>query len=390
MWARACSRIRLTSGRRYASRFAETSLVTPKLESKLKTLAERHESLIAKLNHTESMEASAIASVFKEAAELSQLTTLYGEWNRANTDLDELFNLLSSSSNDEDMLEMAREEHQGLSETLQRIEMDIVTELVPKDSADEGSAILEIRAGAGGDEAALFAAEMTKMYERFAQERRWKWELLSCSELEGTAKGFKDVTVNIAGKSVFGQLKYESGVHRVQRVPATESQGRIHTSTITVAILPQPTEVDVQIKDADLRIDVYRSSGAGGQHVNTTDSAVRITHIPTGMTVAMQDERSQHKNKLKAMKVLRAKIYEQERLKTDLARRDSRNKQIGSGDRSEKIRTYNFPQNRVTDHRINLTLYELELIMTGQNLPNIIDRLKLHYDTEALLAINDE
>ncbi|KAG2187883.1 hypothetical protein INT44_000633 [Umbelopsis vinacea] len=370
--------------------FAETSLVTPKLESKLKTLAERHESLIAKLNHTESMEASAIASVSKEAAELSQLTTLYGEWNRANTDLDELFNLLSSSSNDEDMLEMAREEHQGLSETLQRIEMDIVTELVPKDSADEGSAILEIRAGAGGDEAALFAAEMTKMYERFAQERRWKWELLSCSELEGTAKGFKDVTVNIAGKSVFGQLKYESGVHRVQRVPATESQGRIHTSTITVAILPQPTEVDVQIKDADLRIDVYRSSGAGGQHVNTTDSAVRITHIPTGMTVAMQDERSQHKNKLKAMKVLRAKIYEQERLKTDLARRDSRNKQIGSGDRSEKIRTYNFPQNRVTDHRINLTLYELELIMTGQNLPNIIDRLKLHYDTEALLAINDE
>ncbi|CAO3668613.1 unnamed protein product [Umbelopsis ramanniana] len=336
------------------------------------------------------METAAIASVSKEAAELSQLTTLYGEWNRANTDLDELFNLLSSSSNDEDMLEMAREEHQDLTETLQRIEKDIVTELVPKDSADEGSAILEIRAGAGGDEAALFAAEMAKMYERFAQERRWKWELLSCSELEGGAKGYKDVTVNIAGKSVFGQLKYESGVHRVQRVPATESQGRIHTSTITVAILPQPTEVDVQIKDADLRIDVYRSSGAGGQHVNTTDSAVRITHIPTGMVVAMQDERSQHKNKLKAMKVLRAKIYEQERLKTNLARRDSRNKQIGSGDRSEKIRTYNFPQNRVTDHRINLTLYELELIMTGQNLPNIIDRLKLHYDTEALLAINDE
>ncbi|KAI8576648.1 hypothetical protein K450DRAFT_256044 [Umbelopsis ramanniana AG] len=390
MWARACFRIRLPSGRRYASRFAETSLVTPQLESKLKTLAERHESLIAKLNHTESMETAAIASVSKEAAELSQLTTLYGEWNRANTDLDELFNLLSSSSNDEDMLEMAREEHQGLTETLQRIEMDIVTELVPKDSADEGSAILEIRAGAGGDEAALFAAEMTKMYERFAQERRWKWELLSCSELEGGAKGYKDVTVNIAGKSVFGQLKYESGVHRVQRVPATESQGRIHTSTITVAILPQPTEVDVQIKDSDLRIDVYRSSGAGGQHVNTTDSAVRITHIPTGMTVAMQDERSQHKNKLKAMKVLRAKIYEQERLKTDMARRDSRNKQIGSGDRSEKIRTYNYPQNRVTDHRINLTLYELELIMTGQNLPNIIDRLKIHYDTEALLAINVE
>ncbi|KAH8552338.1 hypothetical protein BGW37DRAFT_534111 [Umbelopsis sp. PMI_123] len=390
MWARACFRFRLPSGRRYASRFAEASLVTPQLESKLKTLAERHESLITKLNHSESMDTATIASVSKEAAELSQLTSLYGEWNRANTDLDELFNLLSSSSNDEDMLDMAREEHQELTGTLQRLEKDIIAELVPKDSADEGSAILEIRAGAGGDEAALFAAEMTKMYERFAQERRWKWELLSCSELDGGGKGYKDVTVNIAGKSVFGQLKYESGVHRVQRVPATESQGRIHTSTITVAILPQPTEVEVQIKDSDLRIDVYRSSGAGGQHVNTTDSAVRITHIPTGMVVAMQDERSQHKNKLKAMKVLRAKIYDQERLKTDLARRDSRNKQIGSGDRSEKIRTYNFPQNRVTDHRINLTLYELDLIMTGQNLPNVIDRLKVHYDTEALMAINDE
>ncbi|CAO3668296.1 unnamed protein product [Umbelopsis vinacea] len=389
MLARACFRMRIPTGRRFASRFAEGSLVTPQLESKLKTLAERHASLITKLNQSETMDTASIASVSKEASDLAQLSSLYGEWNRINIDLDDLFNLLSTSSNDQDMLEMAREEHQELTGTLERLEKDIITELVPKDSADEGSAILEIRAGAGGDEAALFAGEMTKMYERFAQERRWKWELLSSSDLEGGAKGYKDVTVNIAGKSVFGQLKYESGVHRVQRVPATESQGRIHTSTITVAILPQPTEVDVQIKDSDLRIDVYRSSGAGGQHVNTTDSAVRITHIPTGMVVAMQDERSQHKNKLKALKVLRAKIYEQERQKTNLARRDSRNKQIGSGDRSEKIRTYNFPQNRVTDHRINLTLYELDLIMTGQNLPNIIDRLKLHYDTEALLALSD-
>lgn len=382
--------MRMQTGRRFASRLAEASLVTPQLESKLKTLAKRHESLITKLNHSETMDTAAITAASKEASELAQLSSLYGEWNRVNTDLDDLFNLLSTSSNDHDMLEMAREEHQELTGTLQQLEKDIVSELVPKDSADEGSAILEIRAGAGGDEAALFAAEMTKMYERFAQERRWKWELLACSDLEGASKGYKDVTVNIAGKNVFGQLKYESGVHRVQRVPATESQGRIHTSTITVAILPQPTEVEVQIKDSDLRIDVYRSSGAGGQHVNTTDSAVRITHIPTGLVVAMQDERSQHKNKLKALKVLRAKIYEQERLKTDLARRDSRNKQIGSGDRSEKIRTYNFPQNRVTDHRINLTLYELDLVMAGQNLPNIIDRLKLHYDTEALLALNND
>ncbi|CAM0141205.1 Peptide chain release factor 1, mitochondrial [Umbelopsis sp. WA50703] len=368
---------------------ADSSLVTPQLESKLKTLSERHDSLLSKLNNSQSMDNAAIASVSKEASELAQLSTLYSEWTRTNTDLDDLFNLLSTSSNDQDMLDMAREEHEELTATLQKLEKEIVSELVPKDTADEGSAILEIRAGAGGDEAALFAGEMVKMYERFAQERRWKWELLTGSELEGGSKGYKDVTVNIAGKNVFGQLKYESGVHRVQRVPATESQGRIHTSTITVAILPQPTEVDVQLKDSDLRIDVYRSSGAGGQHVNTTDSAVRITHIPTGMAVAMQDERSQHKNKLKALKVLRAKIYEQERLKTELARRDSRNKQIGSGDRSEKIRTYNYPQNRVTDHRINLTLYELDLIMSGQNLPNIIDRLKLHYDTEALLAIGD-
>ncbi|KAG2177754.1 hypothetical protein INT43_003001, partial [Umbelopsis isabellina] len=368
---------------------AESSLVTPQLESKLKTLSERHDSLLSKLNNSQSLDNATIASVSKEASDLAQLSTLYSEWTRTNTDLEDLFNLLSTSSNDQDMLDMAREEHEELTNTLQKLEKDIVSELVPKDTADEGSAILEIRAGAGGDEAALFAGEMVKMYERFAQERRWKWELLASSELEGGSKGYKDVTVNIAGKNVFGQLKYESGVHRVQRVPATESQGRIHTSTITVAILPQPTEVEVQLKDSDLRIDVYRSSGAGGQHVNTTDSAVRITHIPSGMVVAMQDERSQHKNKLKALKVLRAKIYEQERLKTDHARRDSRNKQIGSGDRSEKIRTYNYPQNRVTDHRINLTLYELDLIMTGQNLPNIIDRLKLHYDTEALLAISD-
>ncbi|OAD67938.1 hypothetical protein PHYBLDRAFT_117908 [Phycomyces blakesleeanus NRRL 1555(-)] len=331
-----------------------------------------------------------LAKASKEVSSLSNSRQLFLDWQQSSQDLAQLGELLSNTD-DEDMLELAKEEFSELMEKRVMIEKDLVTELAPKDSADEASAILEIRAGAGGDEAALFSAEMTRMYERFSQLRRWKWEVLSLSE-DTSSKGLKDVTVNITGKNVFGLLKYESGVHRVQRVPATEAQGRIHTSTITVAILPQPTEVsfvDVQIRESDLRIDVYRASGAGGQHVNTTDSAVRMTHIPTGLVVSMQDERSQHKasksNKAKALKVLRAKIFEKAREETDNLRRDSRNKQIGTGDRSEKIRTYNFPQNRVTDHRINLTLHELEPVMTGEALMNVIEPLQEHYLAESLL-----
>lgn len=316
---------------------------------------------------------SELANRSKELANLTDSKTLFDQWKKTRNDLQELYDLLSTDK-DKEMFELAKEESEDMIIQLKQLEKELIAELAPKDVADDTSAILEIRAGAGGDEASIFSADMARMYERFSQLKRWKWEVLACSDETGN-KGFKDITVNIGGKNVFGTLKYESGVHRVQRVPATESQGRIHTSTVTVAIMPQPTEVQVQVRDSDLKIDVFRASGAGGQHVNTTDSAVRITHIPTGLVVAMQDERSQHKNKQKALKVLRAKIYDQERIKSEKTRRDSRNKQIGTGDRSEKIRTYNYPQNRVTDHRINLTLYELDLIMSGENLLNVIEQI---------------
>ncbi|KAI8077906.1 uncharacterized protein B0P05DRAFT_543281 [Gilbertella persicaria] len=361
----------------------QSSRITPPLENKLKLLSDRHDNLLTQLNDN-GLNPADLTQASKELAQLTAPKSLFEEWMKHRCDLTELHDLLSTNTTDDDMIDMAKEEYTDIMDRIQQLEKELITELAPKDEADDASAILEIRAGAGGDEASIFSADMARMYERFAQLQRWKWEVLARSDETGN-KGFKDITVNIGGKNVFGLLKYESGVHRVQRVPATEAQGRIHTSTVTVAILPQPTEVDVQIKESDLKIDVYRASGAGGQHVNTTDSAVRITHMPTGLVVAMQDERSQHKNKLKALKVLRAKIYEQERLKTQNERRDSRNAQIGSGDRSEKIRTYNYPQNRVTDHRINLTLYELEQIISGEALMHIIEPLQEHYLAESLL-----
>ncbi|CAO3632966.1 unnamed protein product [Mucor fragilis] len=361
----------------------QSSKITPPLEKKLEALSQRHDSLLSQLSNN-SLSPSDLTNASKELAQLTSPKALFEEWMKNRTDLSELQQLLATSQDNDDMIELAREEYTDIMDRIQQIEKDLVTELAPKDTADDASAILEIRSGAGGDEASIFSADMARMYERFAQLQRWKWEVLSKSDETGN-KGFKDITVNIGGKNVFGLLKYESGVHRVQRVPATEAQGRIHTSTVTVAILPQPTEVDIQIKESDLKIDVYRASGAGGQHVNTTDSAVRMTHIPTGLVVAMQDERSQHKNKLKALKVLRAKVFEQERLKTQNERRDSRNKQIGTGDRSEKIRTYNYPQSRVTDHRINLTLYELEQVISGEALLHVIEPLQEHYLAESLL-----
>ncbi|EIE88552.1 hypothetical protein RO3G_13263 [Rhizopus delemar RA 99-880] len=338
----------------------ETSRITPALENKLTRLSERHDAIITRLNNSDNLDPSEITNNSRELASLTQSKALFDQWQKSKSDLRELYDMLSSpEESDKEMFDLAKEECQDMSDQIKQLEKEIIMELAPKDIADDTSAILEIRAGAGGDEASIFSADMARMYERFSQLQRWKWEVLACSEETGS-KGFK-------------------------RVPATESQGRIHTSTVTVAILPQPTEVQVQIRDSDLKIDVYRASGAGGQHVNTTDSAVRITHIPTGLVVAMQDERSQHKNKQKALKVLRAKIYEQERIKTEKSRRDSRNKQIGTGDRSEKIRTYNYPQNRVTDHRINLTLYELEQIMSGESLSHIIEPLQEHYLAESIL-----
>ncbi|KAI8076896.1 uncharacterized protein BX664DRAFT_344199 [Halteromyces radiatus] len=371
--------------RRYSTKTSllQSTRISPTLEKKLERISEQHDSLLYQLSNNQ-LNPTDLATASKKLSDLTTTKSLFDDWRKCTQDLSDLQDLLAVQDQEDDMLELAKEEYEDIMSRIGVIEKDLIYELAPKDAADDASAILEIRSGAGGDEASLFSSDMARMYERFAQLKKWKWELLSKSEDVG-GKGLKDITVNISGRNVFGLLKYESGVHRVQRVPATESQGRIHTSTITVAMLPQPTEVDVQIRDSDLKIDLYRASGAGGQHVNTTDSAVRMTHIPTGLVVSMQDERSQHKNKAKALKVLRAKIFELEREKTQSARRDSRNKQIGTGDRSEKIRTYNFPQNRVTDHRINLTVYELEHILSGDGLENIIEPLQEYYLSQSLL-----
>jgi peptide chain release factor 1 len=254
--------------------------------------------------------------------------------------------------------------------------------LLPGDAADERSVILEVRAGTGGDEAALFAGDLFRMYQRYASYRGWQVEVISSSE--GVHGGFKEIIANVSGRGAYARLKFESGVHRVQRVPDTETQGRIHTSAATVAVMPEAEDVDVAIAEKDLRIDVYRSSGPGGQSVNTTDSAVRITHIPTGIVVAQQDEKSQHKNKAKALKILRARLYERERQRLDAERTAQRRGQIGSGDRSERVRTYNFPQARVTDHRVNLTLYKLDLVLGGTALDELIDALTQKHQSELL------
>jgi peptide chain release factor 1 len=271
------------------------------------------------------------------------------------------------------MRSLAEEERAELKERVAKLEHDLQIQLLPKDAADNSSAIVEVRAGTGGDEAALFAGDLLKMYTRYAQLQGWKTDLMSLSESD--LGGVKEAVLEVAGQGAFAKLKFESGGHRVQRVPETEAGGRIHTSAATVAVLPEAEDVDVNIDEKDLRIDVYRASGAGGQHVNKTESAVRITHIPTGIVVAMQEEKSQHKNKAKAMKILKAKMFEAERERVDSARAAERKGLVGSGDRSERIRTYNFPQGRVTDHRINLTLYKLDRIITGDELSDVIDAL---------------
>ncbi len=288
---------------------------------------------------------------------------------------------------DPEMKAMAEEELETLREALPEKERALAIALLPRDAADSKPAMLEIRAGTGGDEAALFAGDLYRMYERYAAEQGWRIEPVSMNASE--VGGFKEIVANVSGQGVFAKLKFESGVHRVQRVPATESGGRIHTSAATVAVLPEPDEVDVEISDQDLKIDIYRASGAGGQHVNTTDSAVRITHLPSGIVVTQQDERSQHKNRAKAMQVLRARLYEKMRDEAQGAEAEARKAMVGSGDRSERIRTYNFPQGRVTDHRIGLTLHKLEEVLAGPGLAELVDALIAEDEAKRLAALSE-
>jgi peptide chain release factor 1 len=341
------------------------------LQSRFDQLLRRHAELGASLSGA-GISGAEFAKWSKEYSELGPVVNGIETLRRAEAELAAAAEM-ADNSDDPELKALADEEVQALRERLPELELAVKLSLLPKDADDERNAILEVRAGTGGDEAALFAADLFRMYQRYAALRGWRFELLDLSETG--IGGFKEATASITGRDVFARLKFESGVHRVQRVPETEASGRIHTSAATVAVLPEAEEVDVEIDDKDLRIDVFRASGPGGQSVNTTDSAVRITHLPTGLVVIQQDEKSQHKNKARALKVLRARLYEMERQARDAARAADRKSQVGSGDRSERIRTYNFPQGRVTDHRINLTLYKIDKIMSGEALDEIIDAL---------------
>ncbi len=320
----------------------------------------------------------------REFAELTPIVETVKNYRSTIAEIDGLDALAADPSTDLEMRAMAAAERPHLEQKRAALEREIKLALVPKDAMDERNVILEIRAGTGGDEAALFAGDLFRMYERYAANQRWKVEVISSSE--GTMGGFKEIVAEIRGRGAFAKLKFESGVHRVQRVPDTEAAGRIHTSTATVAVLPEAAEVDIHIDDADLRIDTLRSGGAGGQHVNKTESAVRVTHIPSGIVVMMQEDRSQHRNRAKAMAILRARLYDFERQKRDAARAAERRGQVGTGDRSERIRTYNFPQGRVSDHRINLTLYKLPQVIEGEALGEIIDALVTEQQAELLAA----
>ncbi|MGF1474743.1 MAG: peptide chain release factor 1 [Geminicoccaceae bacterium] len=340
------------------------------LDQKLDAILARRDELAALMNDSSTGFDPDLA---KEYAELEPVAEGILAYRAAVTEVQDLGEMIADPDADSEMRDLAEEEFHELKAKLPVMERQVQLSLLPKDAADDRSAIVEIRAGTGGDEASLFAGDLFRMYQRYAELKGWRFEVLDGNETD--LGGFKEVTVGITGRGVFARFKFEAGVHRVQRVPVTESGGRIHTSAATVAVLPEAEEVDVPVDESDLRIDVSRASGAGGQHVNRTESAVRITHLPTGVVVAIQDEKSQHKNKAKAMKILRSRLYEAERQARDAERAADRRGQVGSGDRSERIRTYNFPQARVTDHRINLTLYKLDQVMAGEALDEIIDAL---------------
>ncbi|WP_342643595.1 peptide chain release factor 1 [Rhodoligotrophos ferricapiens] len=330
-------------------------------------------------------EPSQFVKLSKEYAEIEPVAEAAKTLLAAEKEAQDLKRLIEADDTDRELKGMAEDELADLEARLEGLRRQVTLLLLPKDAADEKNVILEVRAGTGGDEAALFAGDLFRMYQRYAALKGWTVEILSASEAE--LGGYKEIIATISGRGVFAELKFESGVHRVQRIPETESQGRIHTSAATVAVLPEAEEVDIDIDEKDLRIDVYRSSGPGGQSVNTTDSAVRITHLPTGLVVTQQDEKSQHKNKAKALKVLRARLYEMEREKRDAERSAARKGQVGSGDRSERIRTYNFPQGRVTDHRINLTLYKLDQVIRGEALGELVQALTTEYQAGLLAEV---
>ena len=342
----------------------------------------RHDEIGARL--TEGVAGSEYSALSRERAELDPVVGAIKAWRAKERERADLAALLDDPTLDPEMRAMAQAELERVAEDVGAMAQAIRIALLPKDAADEGNVILEVRAGTGGDEAALFAGDLFRMYLKYAEAKGWKVEVLSMSE--GTAGGYKEIIAEIAGRGAFARLKFESGVHRVQRVPATETQGRIHTSAATVAVLPEAQELDFVINEADLKIDTMRSSGAGGQHVNKTESAIRITHLPTGFVVAVQEERSQHRNRAKAMAVLRSRLLDAQNQRANDERAQERRAQVGSGDRSQRIRTYNFPQGRVTDHRINLTLYTLDRVMAGEGLDEIIDALTAERQAQLLAA----
>ncbi|HEY1632377.1 MAG TPA: peptide chain release factor 1 [Rhizomicrobium sp.] len=354
--------------------------------NKLARLADRFHQVEAELSSGAG--GAAFVKLSKEHAELAPVVGAIEAYRDTAKELEEAEALIADPSSDAEMRSLAEQERADLKERFAKLEHELQIQLLPKDAADSSSAIVEIRAGTGGDEAALFAADLLEMYQRYAQLQGWRTELMDRSDSD--LGGIKDAVLEVAGQGAFAKLKFESGVHRVQRVPVTEASGRIHTSAATVAVLPEAEDVDVQIDDKDLRIDVYRAQGAGGQHVNKTESAVRITHLPTGIAVAQQTEKSQHKNKAHAMKLLKAKLYDLERERVDSARAADRKGQVGSGDRSERIRTYNFPQGRVTDHRINLTLYKLDRIIAGDDLGDIVDALVAQDQADRLAELEQD
>ena len=357
--------------------------MTPIPSDRLDAILTRHDIVTATLS-AGSADSETFVQLSRELSELEGVVAAIHAYRAAAANLADIQALMDEPGSDSEMRALAADEKPDAEAGLEAAHRALQLILLPKDSADEKSAILEIRAGTGGDEAALFAGDLFRMYGRYADAKGWKVEVIS--ESEGTVGGYREVIAEVKGKGVFARLKFESGAHRVQRVPDTETQGRIHTSAATVAVLPEAEEVDIVVNDADLKIDTMRSQGAGGQHVNKTESAIRITHLPSGIVIFVQEERSQHKNRARAMSLLRAKLYDAERTAKDAARAADRKSQVGSGDRSERIRTYNFPQARVTDHRINLTLYKLEEVLAGEALDELVDALVTEHQAELLAA----